>query len=384
MAVLLEHDPAAADGLAATIPVRVRLVPTPDAAAAALLEDVTEDLLVLGPSLDLPTALQLAADQLRRRPTLGIVLVRSRVDSTVLREAMRAGVREVVRPDEAAALTEAVMSSLQLSQALRGQPAPAPAPARSSHGQIVTVFASKGGVGKTTVATNLAVAFGDVAITLQLTPTRTLGEAVGLSRLDETAVRSLITPYGHGLDVLAAPVDPGTSESISAGLVSDLLGLLKGMYDVVVVDSPPAFSEQVLAAFDITDQLVLLATLDIPSVKNLKLTMETLDLLGWARDRRHVVLNRSDSQVGLTVADVERTLGTPIAMQVPSSRAVPSSINRGLPIVTDAPNHPVSSALTRLSASLLPTSGEAVPGRHGERGLLSRLARRRPAAAGTS
>ena len=103
------------------------------------------------------------------------------------------------------------------------------------------------------------------------------------------------------------------------------------MYDHVVIDTPPAFTEHVLAAFDLSDRYVLLATLDIPALKNLRLTLDMLDLLGYPREGSQVVLNRSDSKVGLTVADVEQTLKTRISALIPSSRAVPASINKGVP-----------------------------------------------------
>jgi len=117
----------------------------------------------------------------------------------------------------------------------------------------------------------------------------------------------------------------------------------------VVVDTPPAFTEHVLAAFDASDVSILLATLDIPAVKNLRLTLDTLDLLGHPRDSWVVVLNRSDTKVGLTTEDVSNSLHRPIAQQIPNSLAVSAAINRGVPIVLDDPRHPVSTALKTLA-----------------------------------
>jgi pilus assembly protein CpaE len=112
-----------------------------------------------------------------------------------------------------------------------------------------------------------------------------------------------------------------------------------------VVDTPPAFDDQVLTAFDVSDVVALIATLDIPALKNLKLTLETMDLLNYPRDRWRIVLNRADSKVGLAISEVEKTLRTTIAVQIPSSRDVPAAINRGVPIVLDDPKHPVSIAI---------------------------------------
>jgi pilus assembly protein CpaE len=121
------------------------------------------------------------------------------------------------------------------------------------------------------------------------------------------------------------------------------------MFQYVVVDTPPAFTDHVLAAFDESDVLALLATLDIPALKNLKLTLETLDLLNYPREKWRVVLNRADSKVGLAFSEVEKTLRVPIAAEIPSSRDVPAAVNRGVPIVLDSPAHPVSMAIKRFA-----------------------------------
>jgi pilus assembly protein CpaE len=128
-------------------------------------------------------------------------------------------------------------------------------------------------------------------------------------------------------------------------LVGELLRVARRSYEYILIDTPPAFSEHVLAAFDTCDMAVLLATLDIPSVKNLRLTLDTLDLLGHPRDARLVILNRSDAKVGLHTEDVVSAIKQPIAAMIPSSGRVPASVNRGLPIMLDEPKHPVSLAL---------------------------------------
>ena len=384
MSILVEADPLAAESLRAIIPGQVRVLSSFNELRQVVVDDPGIDLVVFGASVELDLVLDFAAAQRLSRPALGVVLVRARVDSNVLRAAMRAGVREVVKPDEFTALAEACVRSQELSRSTAVVD-PATAPVR--RGRLVTVFASKGGAGKTTVATNLAVvlaakgrrrvclldldlAFGDVAIAMQLFPSRTIADALSLSRLDSTAVQSLVTEHSPGLEVIAAPVNPGTHESISAALVGDLLDLLTASYDFVVVDTPPAFTEQVLAAFDRTDHFVLPATLDVPSIKNLKLTLETLDLLSYPRERRHVALNRSDAKVGLSAADVETTLQTSIALHIPSSRAVPSSMNRGVPITLDEPGHAVSRRLRAFAETTLVPAGtttQAHPQPHARR-----------------
>ncbi len=378
MTILFETDPARASA------VRVVLGPMTQLADSALTVELLvrsagHDLVVVGPDIDESVACSLAATLRLIESSVGVVVIRKQITSSVLREAMKAGVRDVVAGDDSRALVEACNRSREVSKELRlRQPATATV---EKAGQIVTVFAAKGGCGKTTVATNLAsafarggqrtclvdldLAFGDVAIAMQLQPNRTIADALGLSALDETAVRSLVTHHTSGVDAILAPVEPGTVESIINSLVGDLLDLLKSMYDVVVVDTPPAFTEHVLATFDRADHFVLLTTLDIPALKNLKLTLETLEMLGYPRERWHIVLNRSDAKVGLSTHDVEAALRTSISVEIPSSRSVPAAINRGVPIVTDQPTHPVSLAVRRLANSLVapPLNSSAAPSR---------------------
>ena len=112
------------------------------------------------------------------------------------------------------------------------------------------------------------------------------------------------------------------------------------MYDYIVVDTPAQFSEHVLTAIDVSSQLVLLTTPDVPALKNLRVALDMLDLLSYPRQIRSVVVNRSDSKVGLSLEHVERVVRTPISAYIPSSRAVPISINKGVPITIDSPRPP--------------------------------------------
>lgn len=369
MTLLLHLDPATAPPLLGALGPEARLVGSPPELRAAIDAEPFVELVVIGPDVDVALALELASSYRVERPAMGVVLMRTRVDSSLLGQALRAGVRDVVKADNLSALAEACERSRALTRQVSGHAAATPN--GRARGKLVTVFAAKGGCGKTTMATNLAaalseggrhsvclvdldLAFGDVAIAMQLTPQRTLSDASHLAgTLDEAAAHSLVLQHSPGLDVIAAPMEPGAADGLPVHVVATLLDVLKTMYDVVVVDSPPAFTDHVLAAFDRSEHFVLLATLDVPALKNLKLTLETLGMLGYDKDSWHVVLNRSDAKVGLTVSDVEKTLSHRISVQVPSSRAVPASINRGVLITQDQPGHEVSSAVRRFAASLL-------------------------------
>jgi pilus assembly protein CpaE len=380
MTLLIEGDPARAETFSFAIGGQVSVLEATHEVSRRIDEDPSELLVVVGPDVDQAQALDLAESLQLDRPYVGVVLMRRRVDVLVLGQALRAGVREVVDPEDLASLGAACNRSLEISR--RNLGASGATADAGQDGRVVTVFSAKGGCGKTTVATNLAtslaaggsarvcivdldLAFGDVAIALQLVPARTITDASAMvGTMDEQGVRSLITPHSPGLDTLLAPIEPGQAERIDVKIVGELVRVLRRMYDFVVIDTPPAFSEHVLAAFDASDCYVLLATLDIPALKNLRLTLEMLDLLGYPSANWLVVLNRSDSKVGLGIDEVERTLKVPIVAQIPSSRAVSASINRGVPLVLDEPGHPVSQAVRQLAGIVVARVGSSQGPRH--------------------
>ena len=364
MIVVVEPDPLSQEALRGAAGSGSLAVPDLDSAGRRVQEADDVTVVLIGPHVDLEGALALSETLRLSKPMVGVVLVRPRIDTATLTDALRSGVREVVKERDIDGIGAAVLRAVQLSNAVREQAGLTTTNSDTEEtGRLVTVFSAKGGAGKTTLSTNLAaalaengkrevclvdldLAFGDVAIALQLFPAHTLSDAVPMmDSLDEAAVSALLTPHSPGLTTLVAPVEPGAAESIPAALVGRVLRVLKRMFDFVVVDTPPAFTDHVLAAFDESEYVALLATLDIPALKNLKLTLETLDLLNYPRDRWRVVLNRADSKVGLQLSEVEKTLRVPIAAQIPSSRSVPASINRGVPIVLDEPTHPVSAAI---------------------------------------
>ncbi len=357
-----------------------------------LAEYPADQSVILGPGVDLSVALAMAAECRVTRPALGIVLIRERVDVGLLGVALRSGIREVVPANDPAALLAACARSLEVSRQL------GPAAGHGSRrfgssamdAKVITVFAAKGGCGKTTLATNIAVAlaaggahrvglidldlaFGDVAIMLQLVPERTIVDAVG-QHLDETLLRSILTPYTSGVDTVLAPPGPAEAERVTRGLVADVLEFARGMFEYVVIDTPPQFTDHVLTALDLSHVHVLLTTPDIPALKNLRITLDTFDLLDLPKEQRFIVLNRSDAKVGLTATDIERVIRAPISAYVPSSRDVPVSINRGVPIMLDNPHHPVSTSIREFALGWLTTP---TPPRTPVRGLRRMLKRGR-------
>ncbi|POM27044.1 Septum site-determining protein MinD [Actinomadura rubteroloni] len=339
-------------------------------ALRAALDELPQELVVvLGPGVDLRSAVRLTALLREEQPALGVVLVRDRLDVDVLAEAMRAGVREVVPDRDFPALLDACKRVWEISSRLRSAESGAfrQVAAEPPAGQVVVVFAGKGGCGKSMVSTNLGVAlarqgrrvclvdldlgFGDVGIMLRVDPQRTVVDAVPMvGHMDRTGAHSILTPHESGLQSVLAPIAPGDAEKVSGRLVTELLAVLRQMFEVVVVDSPPQFSEQVLAAFDVADTHVLVASPEVTALKGLRVTLDMLDTLGYARDARAVVLNRADARAGLSRSDIDRVVGMAVAAEIPNHPDVPVSINRGVPLTMSDPRHPVSRAIDGLIA----------------------------------
>jgi Flp pilus assembly CpaE family ATPase len=372
--------PAAVSAEAGSIGGQVRAADNLHVAAQLLDSDPAETLVVIGPETPTNEALAFAGRVRMHRPAVGVILVRHRADVELLTSALQAGVREVVPAGDQHALAAACHRSREVSRRLLSVASPEVTQPAGKEGRIVTVFAAKGGCGKTTLATNLGVvlardtgnrvcvvdldlAFGDVAISVQLDPARTIVDALPMAgRVDTTGAASLLTRYRPGLEMLLAPVTPGDAEKIQPPLVGELLTVLRQMFDFVVVDTPAQLSEHVLTAMDASAHHVLLTTPDVPALKNLRVTLDMLDLLSYPRGIRSVVLNRSGSKVGLSLEDVERVVRCPIAAHVPSSLAVPVSINKGVPITLSAAGHPVSQAIGRFAQQHLLRELAPAPG----------------------
>ena len=359
MPVAVDTETSAVTALLSGMPPGSQGVDSVDRMRAWLGQHGDEYVVVLGPHLDLDDCLKVCEDLRVSRPTVSVVLVRDKLDTGVLGSAMKAGARDVVAVDDTEAIRSAVDRARELWTALRG-----PSGAQQL-GRVVTVFSPKGGVGKTTMAVNLALAltergarrvclvdldlaFGDVAITMQLFPTHSIEHAIGSEdSLDAAQLR-----HADSMMVLAAPSHPDVRERVSPVLVAKILRTLRESFDFVVVDTAPSFDEQVLTALDETDECVIVATLDVPTLKNVKVALETLDMLDIARGHRHLLLNRADDAVGITGDKVEQILGIPVSASVSSAVEVAAATNAGTPIVVATPSHQSSQAVRALASEI--------------------------------
>jgi pilus assembly protein CpaE len=334
-------------------------------------------LLVLGPEVDLDEAFAIAGQVEVVAPSTSVVVV-AFADPDLWMEAMRAGVRDVLSPHATDADVAAVLErATTLAQARRAAmapvssvsvPAPAPAPVR----RVVVVASPKGGVGKTTVATNLAVGlataepgstvivdldvqFGDVASSLALVPQYTLPDTVhGAASTDPLVLKTFLTPHPTGLHVLAGSDSPAAGDAVTAADVAQLLDTLSREFRYVVVDTAPGLSDLTLTALERATDLVLMGSMDVPGVRGLRKELDVLTELELVPGGRHLVLNFAGSSGGLAMADIEETVGAPLDLVLPRHDAALVATNTGVPLLQKGGKDPVTRGLQSLVERLAP------------------------------
>lgn len=361
MPVVVDPDPIVLDTLLASMPAGSHGVESVDRLNAWLRSHGDEYVVVLGPTLSSQEAVTTSELLRTTAPAISTILARESLDGELVVAAMKAGARDVVIHTDTVALGDALRRAYDLYIALRG-------PTGALHtSKVIGVFSPKGGVGKTTISVNLALAlaekgarrvclvdldlaFGDVAITMQLFPTHSIEQAIGSEdSMDVEQLDGLLTRHQDSLMVLAAPPHPDTRERVSPRLVSRILRTLRETFDYVVVDMAPALDDQLLTALDETDKVVLVTTLDVPTLKNVKVAIETFDALHLARDNRHLVLNRADDEVGIDADKVEGILGMKVDAAITSSIDIAAATNAGTPVVMSDPQHQLSNAIRQLA-----------------------------------
>jgi pilus assembly protein CpaE len=380
---VVDDDPKLRTRLAMQLGTGVRSASFP---SIELLEErfvAGEPLVVIfGPSFSTAAGLHDVERLTRQRPEIGAILVVEELSTQALQQALRAGVKDVLAaPADAGQLTESVTRVAETLNAFplrSGSAAPAAPEVPAKLGRVITVFSTKGGAGKSVVASNLAVAlsrkadgpvvlvdadlqFGDVAVMLKLTPQHTIVEAVSaIDRLDPQLMQSLLIRHEpSGVLVLPAPLEPAFADQVSAANMNKIVSILKTFCAYVVIDTPAHFNEVVLGLLEDSDDIVLIAGMDIPNIKNVKLGLQTLRLLNIPVSKLKLVLNRANSKAKLDVGEVERTLSIKADALIPSDVAVPQSVNKGVPVLIDAPKAGVARSFEQLAELFLIADGQA-------------------------
>ena len=335
----------------------------------------------------------------QRLPSCPIIMMSVHGEADQLKRAISAGAREfLVKPfsgDEFSASIRTVFERelarrTQFESSLPSVPAPV-SPTDTGDHQVVAVFSPKGGAGRTTIATNLAVAlhqetgarvclvdanlqFGDVGVLLNLNPKdRSIAETVETGEPDGDIIDSCVIDHSTGIRVLLAPPTPEGADLVTPQYLRMIIEHLRIGHEYVVIDLPSGLSDLSLAVMDAADTILVLTALEITTIKNVRLFLEVAEQLEYVRSKIRLVINRADAAQGIRIADVEASVRRPIDGTIVSDgRLSVLAVNRGVPFVVSHPDSVLSRDVTKLARTLAGDGAGAAQDQPNKRGLFAR------------
>jgi pilus assembly protein CpaE len=360
--------------------------------------DLRPDVVVM--DINMPGMDGIAAAELisQRLPTVAIIMMSVHGEAEQMRRSLQAGAREfLVKPFSSDEFSETIKRVHDREEARRHQiQAAMPAqvavvePDSSDH-QVIAVFSPKGGSGRTTIATNLAIAlrqqtgarvalldanlqFGDVGVLLNLNPkTRSIVDISDGGELDADLIDSVLIDHSSGIRALLAPPSPEGADLISPATLRTVVSHLRTLHAFTVVDLPAGLNDHSLAIMDVADQIVIMAALEITAIKNLRLFLEVADQLDYDRSKLRIVMNRSDTTQGIRLGDVEGSIRRTIDGTIVSDgRLAVLAVNRGVPFIVSNPESPLSRDVTRLAQTLIGGTTATAEEKPNRRGIFAR------------
>jgi pilus assembly protein CpaE len=325
-----------------------------------------------------------ASEQISQRsPFTQIIMMSVQGEADYLRRSMLAGAREfLIKPFSSDELVSSIRRVYQLGASRRqampvmptvaGQALKAAEAVTQTAGKIVSVFSSKGGVGCSTIAVNLAIAlhqhaavkvavvdtslqFGDVGVLLNLYASRTIADlASNADELDNELIADVFLPHSSGVKALLAPPRPEVADTVTPALVADVLERLRGLFDIIIVDTSSTLDDVVLNVLDLSDKIIVVTTPEIPAIKDAKLFFEVTEALEYRRERIMFVLNKADKRINIRAEDIEANIKYKIEAQLPlDERAVTTAVNQGVPYVLGDKNSLLTQSTLKMATRLM-------------------------------
>ena len=337
------------------------------------LQRVSADVLVIACGGDSDSTLALVASAVSEHPDRPVVVVYSGSPNGFVTRVFEAGADDIVAVDGSEGMSRAVLFSIHKAVARKRTNG-----ANGALGSLICVLGPKGGTGKTLTAVNTSIAlaemgqrtalvdidlqFGDVGLALGTRPEKTLFDlATSSGGIDTEKIEAFMVEHPSGMRALLAPTRPDQSGTVTTDLLREVYAQLRSAYDHVIVDTPPGFGPDVIACIDSSSEVCMVTTLDSLALKNLKLGLETLRLMGYDEDRVRIVLNRADSRVGLSTDDAETVVGRKPDVFIPSSREITRSMNQGTPMVVSDKRSDAARGFARLAESYAAVRGVGLP-----------------------
>ena len=321
-----------------------------------LLDERISSLVLIGPSYKLEDIEQLLRSYYTSLRFTKIILLVRETSADLLKKAIKLNIYDVLEiPFTHNDIKEAIKRAEENIED------------KKAVSKRITVFGTKGGVGKSFLAVNLAVGlmdknkkrvslidtnyqFGDIALMMDLHPKYSVYDILPvIEQLDPKILDSFLTTHSSGVKVLPAPLDISTSlQGVNSKTTMKILDTISRMSDYIVIDTSSYFSEYVLNIFKDTDYLVIVSSKDTPSIKNLKIVLQILEQIKFPEENIYIILNRADSKVGITIEEIEETIQRKIDIAIPSDRIVPISVNKGVPLIIGAPRSAVTKSIYKL------------------------------------
>ena len=321
-------------------------------------------------------------------PETVVVIMSVQGETEYVRKAMTAGAREYLcKPFSGDELSETIVRAYENEMKRREKITPSSGK-QQMRSRVITIFSTKGGVGKTTIASNLAVSmartskkrvalldldlqFGDVAIMLNVSVKNTISDLVKeFGQMDESLIDDYLVTHFSGVRVLPAPVKPEYADYITANHIEKIINILRESYNYIIIDTSASFHETVLTSLDMSDMILVVSTLDLPTIKNVKSGLDVMETLNYPREKIHVVLNKASEQFGIRYRDFEDVLHKQIWAYVPEdSQTVVTSVNKGFPFVMTRTETKVARAIIDMGNELM----RELEGGAGKKSPLSKL-----------